>query len=99
MTAPRWSVNIAVPPSWSPRDREVVGVAADAIFRQAFEEGVAAAGDRGFEAGGAAMLQFLSARGQLSPRPDEAETIREVVRDREGRISEVIERRVPRRAG
>ena len=99
MTAPRWIVNIKVPPSWSPRDREVVNVAADAIFRQGFEEGARSAGAKVFEQGARAMLRELSARGLLSPGPDGEETIREVVRDREGRISEVIERRVPRRAG
>ncbi len=95
MTAPRWTVNIKVPPSWSPRDRQVVGVAADEIFRQGLEEGAKA----GFEEGCQAMFQQLSASGRLSPLSDAQETIREVLRDSQGRISEVIERKVPRRAG
>ncbi len=85
MTA-RWNLTITVPPAWTKRDREVADVAADQVFRSGFEEGAKA------------MLRELSARSQLSLRPDETELVREVVRDQQGRISEVIERKVPRRA-
>ena len=94
-----WTVTLKVPPAWTTRDREVAGAAADQVFRSGFEEGAKAAGAKAFEDGAKAMLRELSARGQLSPRPDESEIVREVVRDHQGRISEVIERTVPRRAG
>jgi len=69
------------------RDREVVGAAANEVFRSGFEEGAKA------------MLRQLTESGRLSQRRDESEIVREVVRDHQGRISEVIERKVPRRAG
>jgi len=94
-----WTVTLRVPPAWTKRDREVAGVAANEVFRSGFEEGAKAAGDNAFEEGAGAMLRQLTASGQLSVRPDEPELVREVVRDHEGRISEVIERKVPRRAG
>ncbi len=96
MTA-RWILE--VPAGWTKRDRQVAAAAANEVFRSGFEEGAKAAGDKAFEEGAEAMLRWLSARGQLSPRPDESELVREVVRDHQGRISEVIERKVPRRAG
>jgi len=73
--------------------------AANEVFRSGFEEGAKAAGDKAFKEGAAGMVRWLHDRGRLSPGPDESELVREVVRDREGRISEVIERKVPRRAG
>ena len=94
-----WTVTLRVPPAWTKRDREVAGVAANEVFRSGFEEGAKEAGAKAFEEVAKAMLRELSARGQLSLRPDETETVREVVRDHQGRISEVIERKVPRRAG
>ena len=94
-----WTVTLRVPPAWTKRDREVAGVAANEVFRSGFEEGAKAAGDKAFEEGAEAMLRWLSARGQLSPRPGRVGARPRVVRDHQGRISEVIERKVPRRAG
>jgi len=95
----RWDITITAPPAWTKRDREVAGVTANEAFRSGFEEGAKETGAKAFEEGCKAMLRQLSARGQLSPGPDGEETIREVIRDHQGRIAEVIERRVPRRAG
>ena len=97
MTAQHWTLQ--VPPTWTKRDRQVAAAAANESFRSGFAEGAKAAANKGFEEGAAGMMRWLHDRGRLSPGPDESELVREVVRDREGRISEVIERKVPRRAG
>ncbi len=82
---------LEVPPSWTKRDREVAAAAATEVAK--------AAANRAFEEGAAGMMRWLHDHGRLSPGPDGAEIVREVVRDHQGRIAEVIERKVPRRSG